>query len=80
MEKSLIGDKVVPVVAHDPLKSPSIKNIQTAMFVGPDAKCFTAIEQNGEMKPKHPDTCSSEQILTPPINHGRTLSQASIYI
>ena len=42
-EKSIIGDKVIPAIAQDPVKKPSTKLIQTATFAGSAALCLTAI-------------------------------------
>ena len=39
----IIGDQVVPAIAHDSAKIPSTKRIQTAALVGPDAPGFGAI-------------------------------------
>ena len=85
MEKFIIGNEVVPVIAHDPVKCLSTKIIQTAAFAGYDAPSFTAINQDRENQdPKQPDLCSPAQILTLPntevkgIHHGGRYSQASI--
>ena len=43
MEKSIIGNEVVPAIAHDPAKCPSAKRIEKAALTGSDALSFAVI-------------------------------------
>ena len=53
MEKSIVGDEVVPAIAHDLAKSPGTKRIQTAALLGSDAPKFRChIARQGEPGPK----------------------------
>ena len=43
MGSSIIEDEVIPLITHDPKKSPSTKRIQMAALMGSDAPTFIAI-------------------------------------